>query len=78
MRILLFATLFATVLVTLLACCLASGAKWMGMRDAGISFRPPSNGTLPAGYVEGVIAQLTPTMADMEALGLLDKMYVCE
>ena len=30
----------------------ASGAKYMGMRDAGISFRPPSNGTLPAGYVD--------------------------
>lgn len=28
-----------------------SGAKWMGMRDAGISFRPPSSGKVPAGYV---------------------------
>ena len=46
------------------------------MRDAGISFRPPSNGTLPAGYVEGVIEQLTPTMAAMKDAGYLDKMYV--
>eukprot|EP00035_Acanthoeca_spectabilis_P017163 m.358835 g.358835 ORF g.358835 m.358835 type:complete len:670 (-) comp16619_c0_seq85:933-2942(-) len=54
----------------------SSGAKWMGMRDAGISFRPPSNGTLPPNYVEDVIEQLAPTMANMSALGLLDKMYV--
>ena len=53
-----------------------SGAKWMGMRDAGISFRPPSNGTLPPHYVENVIKQLQPTMADMHNLGFLDKMYV--
>jgi hypothetical protein len=51
-----------------------TGAKWMGMRDAGISFRPPSNGTVPPGYVDGVIAQLSPTMANMSKLGLLDKM----
>lgn len=54
----------------------ATGAKWMGMRDAGISFRPPSNGSLPPGYVAGVIKQLEPTMQSMEELGLLGKMYV--
>jgi hypothetical protein len=42
-----------------------SGAKWMGMRDAGISFRPPATGKVPAGYVEGVIKQLEPTMNNM-------------
>lgn len=48
----------------------------MGMRDAGISFRPPANSTLPPGYVEGVIEQLVPTMANLSDLGLLDKAYV--
>jgi hypothetical protein len=54
----------------------ASGAKYMGMRDAGISFRPPSNGSLPAGYVESVIEQLAPTMASLSDLGLLEKAYL--
>ena len=54
----------------------ATGAKWMGMRDAGISFRPPSPGTIPPGYVEGIIEQLAPVMNNMSQRGLLDKMYV--
>ena len=54
----------------------STGAKWMGMRDAGISFRPPSPGKLPPGYIDKIIKQLRPTMANMSALGLLDKMYV--
>jgi hypothetical protein len=53
-----------------------SGAKWMGMGDAGISFRPPANGTVPDGYVEGWIDKLEPAMANLSALGLLDKAYV--
>ena len=55
-----------------------TGAKWMGLRDAGISFRPPANGTLPPNYVEDVIAQLAPTIANLSALdeGLFDKLYV--
>jgi len=54
----------------------STGAQWMGMRDAGISFRPPASGKLPPHYVEDVIEQLAPTMANMSALGLLKKMYV--
>lgn len=53
-----------------------TGAKWMGMRDAGISFRPPSNGTLPPDYVQDVIKQLTPVMAQLAEVGLLNKSYV--
>lgn len=53
-----------------------SGAKWMGMGDAGISFRPPANGTLPDGYVEGWIEKLEPAMGNLSALGLLPKAYV--
>jgi hypothetical protein len=55
----------------------ASGAKWMGMGDAGISFRPPANGTVPAGYVEGWIQKLGPAMANLTDAGIpLDMMYV--
>jgi len=54
----------------------ASGAKWMGMGDAGISFRPPQNGTVPAGYVQGWIDKLTPAMAALKQKGLLNKSYV--
>jgi hypothetical protein len=53
-----------------------SGAKWMGMGDAGISFRAPANGTVPDGYVEGWIDKLAPAMGNLSALGLLDKAYV--
>ena len=53
-----------------------TGAKWMGMKDAGISFRPPSNGTLPPNYVADVIEQLAPTMDDLSKLGLINKSYV--
>eukprot|EP01043_Picozoa_sp_COSAG02_P029474 COSAG02_NODE_1835_length_10714_cov_7.585437_13_plen_401_part_00 len=52
----------------------ATGAKWMGMRDAGISLRPPAQPVPPHhydDYVQGVIAQLTPTMTAMESMGLL-------
>ena len=48
----------------------------MGMKDAGISFRPPSNGTLPPNYVADVIEQLAPTMDDLSKLGLINKSYV--
>jgi hypothetical protein len=54
-----------------------TGAKWMGMRDAGISFRPPSNGSLPPHYMQDVIAQLTPAMAGLEKAGLLNKSCAC-
>ena len=46
------------------------------MGDAGISFRPPANGTLPDGYVEGWIEKLEPAMGNLSALGLLPKAYV--
>ena len=42
----------------------------------GISFRPPSNGSLPAGYVEEWVEKLTPTMTSLDSLGLLNKSYV--
>ena len=56
-----------------------SGAKWMGMRDAGISLRPPAQPVTPHhydDYVQSVIKQLTPTMNAMNDMGMLDKMYV--
>ncbi len=51
----------------------ASGAKWMGLMDAGISFRPPDNGTLPPHYVDNVISLIGPTVDAMAALGWMDK-----
>ena len=50
-----------------------TGAKWLGMMDAGIS---PANGKMPPNYVESVIKQLTPTMSGLDSLGLLNKSYV--
>jgi len=39
-----------------------TGAKWMGMRDAGISFRPPTPAPakLPPGYVQVGITERPP------------------
>ena len=55
----------------------ATGAKWMGMGDAGREFPSPGYpiSALPA-YVDSWIEKLTPTMANLSALGLLDKSYV--
>ena len=55
--------------------CHTDGAVFQG--DAGISFRPPANGTVPDGYVDGWIERLKPAMGNLSALGLLDKTYVC-
>ena len=49
-----------------------------GQGDAGISFRPPANGTVPDGYVDGWIERLKPAMGNLSALGLLEKTYVCK
>ncbi len=54
----------------------ASGAKWMGMGDAGTSCRTEPC-VVPSGYVEGWIEKLKPAMAKLSALNLLDKTYVC-
>ena len=51
--------------------CHTDGAVFQG--DAGISFRPPANGTVPDGYVDGWIERLKPAMGNLSALGLLDK-----
>lgn len=47
-----------------------TGAKWMGMMDAGIW--PP----VPAGYVDKVLSTLAPVIQNMTDLGYLKKMYV--
>lgn len=54
----------------------ASGAKWMNMAD--VSFRIPGglDSHVPQSYTDSVIANLSPTMASMTELGLVEKMYV--
>lgn len=47
-----------------------TGAKWMGLMDAGI--RPP----VPAGYVDTVLATLKPVVENLTTLGYGDKIYV--
>ena len=50
--------------------------KVAAVQDAGTSCRAEPC-VVPNGYVEGWIEKLKPTMANLSALNLLDKTYVC-